>query len=123
MKIKKGDTVYWCYFYAHDLHQFVIKSGIVEEIRSGAYSPKLWIYGKEDKLLCALDDAGLSSKDAISKLKCEIQDKQDEYRKDWSEETEKLRKRIDILRREWLERDSELNKKIGFLLDKEGGFK
>ena len=117
-EIKVGDKVYECFFYAHDVNKFVCQPGVVHKIKIGSYdTSRSWAYDDNDKILGDIEYLSKSNNEALVRLKEELQEKQDRYKKDYKKEVNELYKRIEALKYRWIDRDSDINKKIGKLIN------
>lgn len=111
--IKVGDTVYYCYFWAHNSENFRMRNEVVAKVKDAR-----WLYTAGDKLLCNIKDAFLSPEEAIRNLKNELQKEQDVLKAEHETGRKSMLKLIEDDGYRWLKRDKDKNEKIGILLSK-----
>ncbi len=114
-EIKIGSKVWHCYFFAHNINQFVIKDSVVDRLRTDIYSDNLWAYDESDKIIGRVDEIFLTELESIKFQRSYLENRQDEIKANYEKERDRYYKLLDDNKSDWLKKDSNVNNKISYL--------
>ena len=114
-EIKIGSKVWHCYFFAHNINQFVIKDSVVDRLRADIYSDNLWAYDESDKIIGRVDEIFLTELESIKFQRSYLENRQDEIKANYEKERDRYYKLLDDNKSDWLKKDSNVNNKISYL--------